>query len=127
METDDVGWSSPAFAPVPTQWTRVNASPSATTLPTRAIAMPLSTVINEVHPTKVTALGNGAFLYKFPRNFVGTVKIAPLLSAKTNSSLTVLLGEWLDPGAPDYSQHRPGGRQPTGQRAYPSISDSVDG
>ena len=121
-------WSTAGFTPAPTAlWNTINATPAASsgTLPTRALAMPVSTVLQEVQPIAVTALQDGAFLYKFPRNFVGTVRIAPLPTAETNSSLTVLLGEWLDAGAPDSSQQK--GHSYNGPRVYPSISNSVDG
>lgn len=41
--------------------------------------MPLSTVLNEVKPdkvTKITVTGGGIdYLYHFPKNFVGTLRI----------------------------------------------------
>lgn len=121
-----LGWSTAAFAPTPARWIAMNATPADPgALPTRALAMPIATVLREVQPSTVTALPDGAFLYRFPKNFVGTVRIAPLPTAETNSSLTVLLGEWLDPGIPDSSQKPGGGYK--GPRVYPSISESVDG
>jgi alpha-L-rhamnosidase len=120
------GWSTAGFAAAPDEWVAVNATAATNdTIAVRAIAMPPATVLAEVKPTSVTTLGDGAFLYKFPKNFVGTVRLAPLPSAETNSSLTVLLGEWLDPGAPD-SSAKPD-HTPRGPRAYPSISASIDG
>ena len=119
------GWSTSAFAPASALWAPVNSTPAvANTLPIRALAMPISTVLRKVQPIKVTALSDGAFLYKFSRNFVGTVQIAPLPAAETNSTLTVLLGEWLDAGQPDSSQ---GSKHYPGPRVYPSISQSVNG
>ena len=41
----------------------------------RALAMPLSTVLGEVLPDSVTKLPDGDFLYHFPKNFVGTLRI----------------------------------------------------
>jgi alpha-L-rhamnosidase len=120
------GWSTAGFAAAPDQWVPVNAT-AATTVALRAIAMPPATVLAEVNPTSVSALPDGAFLYEFPRNFVGTVRLAPLPSAETNSSLTVLLGEWLDAKAPGSSQAPSSRHTPAGPRAYPSISASVDG
>jgi hypothetical protein len=93
------GWSTAGFRSTPALWASVNTTAAATSsLPMRALAMPISTVHRKVEPISVTNLSGGAFLYKFPRNFVGTVEIAPLPSAENNSSLTVLLGEWLDAG-----------------------------
>ena len=121
------GWSTGAFSPTPGLWTPVNASPAAaSSLPMRALAMPISTVIRKVQPSSVTALSGGGFLYKFPRNFVGTIEIAPLPAAENNSSLTVLLGEWLDAGKPDSSQDS-SGHSYRGPREYPSISGSING
>jgi hypothetical protein len=62
--------------------------------------MPLSTVLGEVKPTSVFKTPDGGFVYAFPKNFVGTVKFAPLPSAVAGSRLDVQLGEWLVPEKP---------------------------
>ena len=62
--------------------------------------MPVSTVLEEVKPVLVQALANGDFLYTFPKNFVGTVRVNALPNAAHNSSLSILSGEWLTQSGP---------------------------
>jgi len=58
--------------------------------------MPLSAVLDEVKPVAVQGpLAGGSYLYTFPKNFVGTVRVQALPSATAGSNITVLLGEWL--------------------------------
>jgi hypothetical protein len=96
------GWSTAAFAPGAGWSAAKPASPAGGTNPlsARALAMPLSTVLEEVKPTSVVKTADGGFLYTFPKNFVGTIKLAPLPTATSGSNLTVLLGEWLVPSMP---------------------------
>ena len=97
------GWSTPAFKPDSGGgWTPAAAPISATgtnAVSARGLAMPLSTVLAEVLPDKVTALPGGDFLYHFPKNFVGTLRIKNGPAA-TGAKLSVLLGEWLLPNKP---------------------------
>jgi hypothetical protein len=58
--------------------------------------MPLSVVQGEVKPTSVEQTADGSWVYAFPKNFVGTVKVAPLPFAENGSKLEILAGEWLD-------------------------------
>jgi hypothetical protein len=90
----EAGWSTPSFEPGP-HWVPAHAAANVTAFPTRALQMPISTVLNEVKPTAVRKLPGGDYLYTFPKNFVGTVKVAPLPGAAAGSNLTILLGEWL--------------------------------
>lgn len=112
----ETGWSTAAFTPDPTRWQPVNATP--TTVATRALSMPVSAALSEVRPSAVQRLSDSAFLYTFPKNFVGQVRLAPLPSAATNSSLTVLLGEWLDPPPPPPGKRGPG----SGPRVFPTTA-----
>eukprot|EP00658_Telonema_sp_P-2_P033105 TRINITY_DN24371_c0_g1_i4.p1 TRINITY_DN24371_c0_g1~~TRINITY_DN24371_c0_g1_i4.p1 ORF type:complete len:138 (-),score=14.18 TRINITY_DN24371_c0_g1_i4:56-469(-) len=57
--------------------------------------MPLSTVLGTVNPVSVQKVGDGEYLYTFPRNFVGTIQLPALTAAATGASVTVLAGEWL--------------------------------
>jgi hypothetical protein len=96
----EAGWSMPTFLPgshwVPTKPALANT----TVLPARALQMPLSTVIKEVKPSAVRVLPSGEYLYTFPVNFVGTIKVAPLPGAASGSSLNIVLGEWLEATKP---------------------------
>ncbi len=95
------GWSTPTFKP-DSRWV-----PAGTPVPAvgenavsaRALAMPLSTVLDEVLPDSVTKLPDGDFLYHFPKNFVGTLRVNTV-GAESGANLTVLLGEWLLPNKP---------------------------
>ena len=69
-------------------------------MPLRALLSPVSAVLNEVRPVKVEALPGGDFLYTFPKNFVGTVKVKALPAAASGSSLSILAGEWLEVNTP---------------------------
>ena len=92
------GWSTPTFAPKQEKgWTATTASPpdAGSPVSAQALAMPLSTVLEEVKPISVIKTPDGGFLYTFPKNFVGTIQFAPLPAATSGSNLTVLLGEWL--------------------------------
>jgi|EP01047_Picozoa_sp_COSAG01_P041856 hypothetical protein len=40
------------------------------------------------------------YLYTFERNFVGTIRLAPLPNAVDNSTVTMVLGEWLENNVP---------------------------
>jgi hypothetical protein len=89
-------WSKPSFTPG-VQWVPVvQPAPVPSDLPTRALQMPLSTVLNELRPVDVQLLSDGDYLYSFPKNFVGTVRVAPLPGAAAGSTLSLLSGEWLD-------------------------------
>ena len=57
--------------------------------------MPLSVVLERVAPIAVEQVAGGDYLYTFPKNFVGTVEIAPLPDAAAGSRINLLLGEWL--------------------------------
>ena len=95
------GWSTPAFKP-DGRWTPAAAPIPAVgvdSVSARALAMPLSTVLGEVQPDSVTKLEDGDFLYHFPKNFVGTLRIHTA-GADSWANLTVLLGEWLLPNKP---------------------------
>lgn len=71
--------------------------------------MPLSTVLREVKPISVTTAGlNGSALYKFPLNFVGTVRVKALPNAVLGSNLTIQLGEWLSSAPPPPPAPPPG-------------------
>ena len=97
-------WSTPSFTPGPS-WT-----PAAQALafnPPSALAMPVATVLAEVRAVSVRKVGSGhakgpgvvsSWLYTFPKNFVGTLKIAALPSATQGSTISVQLGEWLEGG-----------------------------
>ena len=108
------GWSAVGFIPRnSSQWHQV-ATPEGTANTPRlasditidAMMMPPATALNQVWPIKVSKYrshellgfepGSRAFLYEFPRNFVGTVRIAPLPHANHNAFISVLLGEWVD-------------------------------
>eukprot|EP01052_Picozoa_sp_SAG31_P006639 SAG31_NODE_307_length_17957_cov_5.236645_11_plen_181_part_00 len=91
---EEIGWSSTGFTPS-ASWQGVKAIPAGKAVSARALAMPLSTVLEEVQPVSVIKTADGGFLYTFPKNFVGTIRVQPLPSATTGSNLTVLLGEWL--------------------------------
>ena len=51
-------------------------------------------------PKPAEASATRAYLYAFERNFVGTVRLAPLPSATANSTIVMRLGEWLEEGVP---------------------------
>jgi hypothetical protein len=98
------GWSTAQFKPDPERWL-----PAALPVPAngtraasaRALAMPLSTVLEEVVPDSVQRLPGGDFLYRFPKNFVGTLRVKTgRTAAEAGASLIVLLGEWLVPTKP---------------------------
>lgn len=90
------GWSSPGFSPS-AEWKAVVSS--GTGFPTRALQMPISTVLDEVRPVAVAEVGNSTssrtWVYTFPKNFVGTVRVKALPNAVAGSNLTIQLGEWL--------------------------------
>jgi hypothetical protein len=89
----EAGWSLPSFKPG-SEWKP--ASVTATPVnPAIALAMPLSIVLNEVKPISVSTTTDGGFLYQFPKNFVGTIRVQPLPAATAGSELELLLGEWL--------------------------------
>ena len=94
------GWSTTGFSPS-ASWSAAKAIPANSDggkrneLSASALAMPLSTVLEEVKPISVLKTADGGFLYTFPKNFVGTIQFQPLPSAASSSTLTVLLGEWL--------------------------------
>jgi hypothetical protein len=67
----------------------------------RALAMPISAVLEEVAPNSVQRLENGDYLYRFPKNFVGTLRVKTVGAADDGATLTVLLGEWLSPRRPN--------------------------
>jgi hypothetical protein len=76
-------------------------APAAHPPPLRALMMPRTTVVSEVQPSAVRSVGGSRFLYTFPRNFVGTVRVAPLPGAPAGATLSLQLGEWLtSTGAP---------------------------
>jgi alpha-L-rhamnosidase len=94
------GWSTVGFHP-DASW--VTPTALTTAVPARALAMPLSTILGEIKPTAVRKLPDGDFLYTFPKNFVGTIKLAPLPTAANGSSVNIRLGEFLKAG-PEPSQ-----------------------
>ena len=96
------GWSTPTFKLPDTRWVPAAAPVPAVgenEVSARALGMPLSTVLDEVLPDSVTKLPDGDFLYHFPKNFVGTLRINTA-GAESGANLTVLLGEWLLPNKP---------------------------
>jgi len=97
----ETGWSTAHFKPEPSRWTNITDRVVAPSNVARALAMPVSTIIEEVKPTSVQALPGGDFLYTFPLNFVGTIMVGALPSAETGSKLNLLVGEWLDSNPPD--------------------------
>jgi hypothetical protein len=74
---EEQGWSAPGFDSA--AWSAAASKPGQ--FPLRALQMPLSTVVEEVKPVRVEALPGGDFLYTFPKNFVGTIKLNALPSA----------------------------------------------
>ena len=90
----DPAWSRPGALPAPGAWEPASTVPAA--LPPRALGMPLSVVLGQVTPIEVRKVRAAAWLYTFPRNFVGTVKLAPLPLAANGSQISVLAGEWLN-------------------------------
>eukprot|EP01052_Picozoa_sp_SAG31_P006992 SAG31_NODE_328_length_17643_cov_46.707649_12_plen_582_part_00 len=96
------GWSTVHFKPDPKRWTATNVGRPGPPNVARALGMPVSTVVEEVRPTSVQRLPDGHFLYTFPLNFVGTIKVEALPSAESGSKLNLRVGEWLDvpPQAP---------------------------
>ena len=101
------GWSEAHFKADPKRWTATNVTRSGPSNVARALAMPVSTIIEEIKPISVKRLPDGDFLYTFPLNFVGTIKVDALPSAETGSRLNLLVGEWLDSpkNAPSPPQH----------------------
>jgi hypothetical protein len=98
------GWSTPEFKPDPERWLPAAApipANSTHAVSARALAMPVSTVLEEVAPDSVRHLENGDYLYHFPKNFVGTLRVKTVGAAEANASLIVLLGEWLSPRRPN--------------------------
>lgn len=91
----DPRWSHPDYMPG-SDWHSTMTTPSA--IVARALGTPLSTVLEEVKPTSVEQVGDGLWLYTFPKNFVGTIRVQPLVDAQTGSELSILSGEWLVPG-----------------------------
>ena len=49
------------------------------------------------------------YMYTFPQNFVGTVRLAPLPHAETGSTISMVLGEWLDGTDPRPQSRNAGG------------------
>jgi hypothetical protein len=96
---EEEGWSAPSFVPGP-NWTKVATIPTPQAVPKRALQMPLSTVLNQVQPVMVEELTDGGFLYTFPKNFVGTIRVKALPGADAGASVEVLAGEWLSNVAP---------------------------
>eukprot|EP01047_Picozoa_sp_COSAG01_P022438 COSAG01_NODE_1331_length_10699_cov_28.574717_2_plen_342_part_00 len=97
----EVGWSTVHFKPDSKRWTATNITHRTPSNVARALAMPLSTIVEEIQPTSVQKLSDGDFLYTFPANFVGTIKVSALPFAKDGSKLNLLVGEWLDSSPPD--------------------------
>ena len=52
-------------------------------------------VVEELKPESVSQLSDGSHLYKFKKNFVGTVRLAALPAAEAGSNISILAGEWL--------------------------------
>lgn len=101
LRLEESGWASPGFVPkAGSTWGPATYPDPTYPRPLRALQMPLSAVLEEVQPVQVEALPGGDFLYTFPKNFVGTVKISKLPSAADGSSLLVTSGEWLVDTAP---------------------------
>ncbi len=85
-------WSLPKYNT--SGWAKAGTRKSSN--PALALAMPLSTVLGEIKPIEVTTTPDGAWLYTFPKNLVGTIRLAPLPSALPGAVISVQLGEWLD-------------------------------
>ena len=115
----DPRWSTPGFVPAEPAWAPVNTSAlKPANVPPRALAMPLSAVLGEVRPLKVQKVGPADWLYTFPKNFVGTVRLKPLPDAAAGAVLDVLAGEWLvSAPAPAPSGSAPSGSPARCQRA----------
>ena len=106
---EEPGWASPGFTPAAgSDWKPTTATLS-NALPKRALQMPLSAVLGEVKPVKVERVpsadpaatpGMFDYLYTFPKNFVGTVKVKALPTATDGSSLSIQSGEWLESNGP---------------------------
>lgn len=96
--SQQTGWSTPTFQP-DKSWTSASTT-SAQDFAPRALGMPLSTVLDEVQPVSVEKVADNMYLYTFPKNFVGTVRVNALASATTGSVIDVLAGEWLAAAAP---------------------------
>jgi hypothetical protein len=79
--------------------------------------MPISAVLGRVAPVAVAQVGGDDFLYTFPKNFVGTVEIAPLPDAAAGSQINLQLGEWLSTK----------NATPVGGLTYPKISSFFGG
>ena len=95
---EEAGWSTTSFAPS-SAWTAVGPATSSV-MPARALMMPFTTVLNEVKPVLVEQLNDGAYLYTFPKNFVGTVRVKAVEGAVAGSRLSVQAGEWLSSKGP---------------------------
>ena len=65
---------------------------------------PHSLVFTEIRgkcPCRLAAPNaTSSYLYTFPRNFVGTVRVSPLRAPARGSSITMVLGEWVESGQP---------------------------
>ena len=72
----------------------------------------MDTVFPADHPFQAVREIDGDYLYKFPKNFVGTVEVKALPNAASNSSLDILAGEWLSgpSGAPPAPPQGPAAR-----------------
>ena len=92
----DAGWSSPGFQPS-TAWA-VPPTVSPPEAPLRREGVPPTAALGVVKPDAVQRLHNGAFLYSFPSNFVGVVRVSPLPSAPNGATLTITHGEYLGAG-----------------------------
>jgi hypothetical protein len=93
------GWSRAGFQLTPawvtTSW--VARSPGGSL---RLEAVPAAAALGVVKPTAVLQLPNGDFLYSFPTNFVGVIRVAPLPSAPDGATLTITHGEFLTGSVP---------------------------
>jgi len=62
----------------------------------------------QVKPVVVEKVSDGTFLYTFPKNFVGTIRVKALPHATAKSGLDLILGEWLADAAPAPAPPPPG-------------------
>jgi len=105
----EAGWSTPAFTATaawsPATW--VAPAPAGVL---RREAVPAAAALGVVKPIAVRRLDSGNFLYSFPSNFVGVVRVNPLPSAPDGATLTITHGEFLarSPSPPGPSPPWPG-------------------
>ena len=90
----DPAWSYPTYTAKEPLWQpAVQGVPTPAVLRPLALGMPTSVVQGEVKPTSVEQTADGSWVYAFPKNFLGTVKVEPLPSVENGSKLEILAGE----------------------------------